>query len=217
MRSGFRKQVKSMKKVLCLLLIMGMLFTVGCKKQAKNIAKDYLFNKAVDVVVDNANKGSNTNGAVKNSPDSASSNTPSKSAKGKAGAAAAVAGGAVIAATNELEARANNSMQNERSAEQQYGNQDEPDWHWIKDNNTGVYIWNPEPEDGEYIVWNGDYVQVGKYRYANGPGIVTWYKNGKVIQVDNGAFERGRHHGKFTHKFPSGKVKYSNWDHGKEI
>ena len=92
-----------------------------------------------------------------------------------------------------------------------------PNWHWIKDNNTGVYIWNPEPTEGESIVWNGGYVQDGDYRYADGAGIVTWYKNGKVIQVDEGAFIRGRHHGHFTHKFPSGKVKKSNWDNGREI
>ena len=96
-------------------------------------------------------------------------------------------------------------------------NKETPNWHWIKDNNTGVYIWNPEPIEGESIVWNGGYVQDGEYRYANGAGIVTWYKDGKVIQVDDGAFIRGRHHGHFTHKFPSGRVEYSNWDNGREI
>lgn len=47
--------------------------------------------------------------------------------------------------------------------------EDKPDWHWIQDTTTGVWL------------------------------------------------ERGRHHGRFTHKFPSGKVKHSNWDHGREI
>ena len=95
--------------------------------------------------------------------------------------------------------------------------EDKPNWHWIQDTTTGVWLWNPEPEDGEWIVWSGDYVSDGNYRYANGPGVVTWYKKGKVIQVDTGSFERGRHHGRVTHKFPSGKVKYSNWSHGREI
>ena len=46
---------------------------------------------------------------------------------------------------------------------------------------------------------------------------MTWYKNGQVIQRDEGAFEHGRHHGHFSHTFPSGRVDYSNWDHGVEI
>lgn len=89
--------------------------------------------------------------------------------------------------------------------------------HWIKDNNTNVYIWNPEPSDGESITWSGGYVEDGDRRYANGSGTVTWYKNNQIIQVDEGGFLHGKHHGKFTHKFPSGNVIYSNWDHGKEI
>lgn len=92
-----------------------------------------------------------------------------------------------------------------------------PDWHWIKDSNNGAYIWNPEPSDGESIVWSGDYIQDGDYRFANGKGTVTWYKNGKIIQVDKGEFIHGRHHGRFSHEFPSGKVIYSDWDHGKEL
>ena len=95
--------------------------------------------------------------------------------------------------------------------------EDKPNWHWIQDTTTGVWLWNPEPTEGEWIVWSGDYVTDGNYRYANGSGVLTWYKNGKVIQVDNGTFERGRHHGRFTHKLPSGKVKYSNWSHGREL
>lgn len=89
--------------------------------------------------------------------------------------------------------------------------------HWIKDDSTGVYLWNPEPKEDESISWSGSYIQDGNYRYANGAGTVTWYRNGRVIQVDNGAFEHGRHNGQFSHKFPSGRVIYSNWDHGKEI
>lgn len=89
--------------------------------------------------------------------------------------------------------------------------------HWIKDENTGVYLWNPEPAEGESITWSGGYVSEGNYKYADGKGVVTWYRDGKIIQVDEGGFSRGRHHGKFTHRFPSGNVIYSNWDHGKEI
>jgi len=92
-----------------------------------------------------------------------------------------------------------------------------PNWHWICDRSTGAWLWNPEPSDGESISWSGGYIEDGSYRYANGTGTLTWYKNGKVIQVDEGTFARGRHHGQFIHRFPSGKVEYSAWDHGREI
>ena len=88
--------------------------------------------------------------------------------------------------------------------------------HWISDAN-GIYLWNPEPQDGESIHWSGGYVQDGNYKFADGSGVVTWYRNGQVIQVDEGTFERGRHHGQFKHTFPSGNVDYSNWSHGVEI
>ncbi len=93
-----------------------------------------------------------------------------------------------------------------------------PDFsHWIEDSRTGVYLWNPEPAEGESIVWSGGFVTDGNIRYAEGSGVVTWYRNGEVIQIDEGGFSHGRHHGHFSHKFPSGRIIYSNWDHGREI
>ena len=89
--------------------------------------------------------------------------------------------------------------------------------HWIKDNNTDVYLWNPEPNGNERISWNGSYVQDGDYKFADGNGTVTWYRDGKVIQVDEGYFEHGKHHGRFKHTLESGNVVYSNWEHGEEI
>lgn len=89
--------------------------------------------------------------------------------------------------------------------------------HWIKDNNTDVYLWNPEPYGNERISWNGSYMQDGDYKFAEGSGTVTWYRDGQVIQVDEGSFEHGRHHGRFKHTLESGNVVYSNWAHGKEI
>ncbi|KHM52697.1 hypothetical protein NZ47_03275 [Anaerovibrio lipolyticus] len=88
--------------------------------------------------------------------------------------------------------------------------------HWLSDAN-GVFLWNPEPGNNESITWSGGYVTDGKYKFADGRGTVTWYSGGKIIQVDEGSFSHGRHHGKFIHKFPSGKVIYSNWDHGREL
>ena len=89
--------------------------------------------------------------------------------------------------------------------------------HWIKDNNTDVYLWNPEPYGDERISWSGSYVQDGDYKFAEGRGTVTWYRDGQVIQVDEGFFEHGKHHGRFKHTLESGNVVYSNWEHGKEV
>ena len=91
------------------------------------------------------------------------------------------------------------------------------DRHWIKDTANGAYVWNPEPQDGESVRWDGGTVRDGDNLYAQGSGTLTWYKNGQVIQVDEGTFEHGRHHGKFKHTFKSGNVDYSNWNHGEEI
>lgn len=88
--------------------------------------------------------------------------------------------------------------------------------HWIKDNNN-VYLWNPQPQDGETITWSGNFVQDGNYRYANGDGVVMWYLNGEFEQKDEGTFIHGQRDGQFKHTFPSGRVDYSNWDNGVEI
>ena len=89
--------------------------------------------------------------------------------------------------------------------------------HWIRDLNSDAYVWNPEPQDGESVRWSGDFVDEDGTRYAQGRGTLTWYKNGEVIQTDEGSFDHGRHHGQFRHTFRSGRVDYSNWDHGREI
>lgn len=96
------------------------------------------------------------------------------------------------------------------------GNVEPSDQNWISDSN-GVYLWNHEPQDGESITWSGNFVQDGNYKFADGNGVVTWYLNGKVIQVDKGTFRHGQRHGRFSHEFPSGRVDYSNWDNGVEI
>lgn len=83
--------------------------------------------------------------------------------------------------------------------------------------NNDAYVWNPEPQDGEGVRWNGDVVREGDNIFAQGRGTLTWYKDGQVIQTDEGSFDHGRHNGQFKHTFKSGRVDYSNWDHGTEI
>ena len=89
---------------------------------------------------------------------------------------------------------------------------------WIQDINTGIYLKNPEPTDGESITWSGGYVQEGQYKFADGHGVTNWYRHGELKQVDEGTFIKGERNGSFKHKFyPSGNVSYSDWDHGVEI
>ena len=89
---------------------------------------------------------------------------------------------------------------------------------WIQDSNTGIYLKNPEPTDGESITWSGGYVQDGQYKLADGYGVANWYRYGELKQVDEGTFIKGERNGQFKHKFyPSGNVDYSNWDRGVEI
>jgi len=90
-------------------------------------------------------------------------------------------------------------------------------YNWIKDG-KGVYIWNPEPQEGESITWTGSYVKDGVYKYADGTGVVTWYnKNGTVVQVDEGTMKHGQRHGQFTHRLKSGNVIQTRYDNGVEI
>lgn len=91
-------------------------------------------------------------------------------------------------------------------------------YHWIQDNNSGVYLYNPQPTDGETVFWSGGYVQDGDYKFADGSGTLTWKKYGKTTQIDNGSFVHGRHNGQFRHYFPiSGRVEYSYWNNGVEV
>ena len=88
---------------------------------------------------------------------------------------------------------------------------------WIKDQNSGVFIWNPELQVGKNISWIGAAVRDGDKLYAQGFGTVLWYEDGQVVRRDDGTFERGKHHGQFKHIFPNGETTYSNWNHGEKL
>ena len=88
-------------------------------------------------------------------------------------------------------------------------------YNWIQDKNTGVFMQNPTPLDGESISWTGSWVWSGNYKMAHGYGTTTWIRYGKVIQVDEGNFFKGRKNGEFKHKFfPSGRIEYRYYDNG---
>ena len=95
--------------------------------------------------------------------------------------------------------------------------QAELDYHWFKDSRTGVLIWNPMPNDGETVTWNGESVQDGKYRYANGKGVSTWYRNGAFEQKDEGTYIHGYREGRFKHTMADGRVKYTKWHQGTKV
>lgn len=182
------------KIILCMALIFFVTVTSGCGKAIKgasNLVKSKAGQQVAEEVVERAfDVASNT--PVNNRP-SASANNRS-GARSSAKIAAVAATGSIV--TNELLST---------------------DRHWIRDLNQGAYLWNPEPQDGESVRWSGGVVREGENLYAQGPGTLTWYKDGQVIQTDEGSFERGKHHGQFKHTFKSGNVDYSNWDHGVEI
>lgn len=167
-------------------------------KKVPNAVKDEVRDQAVEMAYDAvtsnnrpSNNQPNNNRPSNNQP---VARTPAPKPSRLAGAGAVMTGGAVVA--NELLSE---------------------DKHWIKDVNNGAHVWNPEPQGGESIRWDGGVVRDGDNLYAQGSGRLTWYKNGQVIQVDEGSFDHGRHHGKFKHTFKSGNVEYSNWNHGEEI
>lgn len=91
------------------------------------------------------------------------------------------------------------------------------DRRWIKDLNKGAYIWNPEPQEGESVRWNGNVVREGNNLYAQGHGTLEWYMDGKIFETEEGTFERGKQDGRFVHISTSGERFYSNWDNGEPI
>lgn len=89
---------------------------------------------------------------------------------------------------------------------------------WIQDKNTGAFMENPSPVEGETVSWSGSTVWSGDYKFVHGYGTTTWTRYGKIIQIDEGTFIYGRRNGEFKHQyFPSGRIEYSNWSNGTEI
>lgn len=91
-------------------------------------------------------------------------------------------------------------------------------YHWIQDPSNGIYVQNPSPVDGESVSWSGGYVYEGSYKYADGYGTTTWTRYGRIVQIDEGNFVRGRRNGEFKQRFyPGGRVSYSGWNNGVKV
>ena len=61
------------------------------------------------------------------------------------------------------------------------------DPHWIKDDASGCWAANPDPEPLETISWNGQCTDM----LVSGPGVLSWYLDGRLIGRDEGNFARG--------------------------
>lgn len=111
-------------------------------------------------------------------------------------------------------ADSSSSKQNDKTVSEKAQPLDE---HWFPDIRQGVLIWNPNPEEGESVEWNGQFLADGQYKYANGFGVAKWYLNGNFEQLDEGNYEHGKRHGRFKQEFSDGRIVYSEWQHGTKI
>ena len=59
---------------------------------------------------------------------------------------------------------------------------------WTPDSATNCKVWNPSPEPNETVTWSGSCVN----GFAEGYGITTWYKNGRVNQIWKSTRKGGR-------------------------
>jgi hypothetical protein len=62
------------------------------------------------------------------------------------------------------------------------------DPHWIEDTVAHCWAANPNPEGGEVISWSG----ACENGTLNGPGTLTWSKDGRITGRDEGTFRDGR-------------------------
>ena len=70
------------------------------------------------------------------------------------------------------------------------------DAHWIRDQASGCWAANPDPEPLETISWAGQCVDM----LVSGTGVLSWYLDGRLAGRDEGNFVRGElsGHGKIT-------------------
>jgi hypothetical protein len=61
------------------------------------------------------------------------------------------------------------------------------DPHWIEDRVAHCWVGNPDPQVGESVSWSGACMA----GLATGPGVVTWYRNGRVEGRDSGTYQGG--------------------------
>jgi len=83
---------------------------------------------------------------------------------------------------------------------------------WIQSTNRKkCKIWNPNPIPNESITWTGK-CESG---YAQGTGIMTWFKNGKENGMYEGVLLNGVMDGVGKYSFPNGNIYDGEWVKGK--
>ena len=71
---------------------------------------------------------------------------------------------------------------------------------WIPDVAASCAVWNPSPQAGETIRFEGEC----KQGLAHGQGLVKWYIEDKLQSVFKGTYRGGKMHGHGVMKFPDG-------------
>ena len=187
-------------KILCCIVVIIFAANLsGCGAVVKSVGKSVVktVSKAPRFLkgeFKGAVAGEMVDRAYDNATDTSKQNSTPKPTTAAGVGAAVVGGGALVA--NELLS---------------------DDKHWIQDLNSGAYIWNPEPQEGESVRWSGSVVREGNNLYAQGHGTLEWYMDGQIFETDEGTFERGKHNGRFVHISPNGEKFYSTWDNGEPI
>lgn len=87
---------------------------------------------------------------------------------------------------------------------------------WIADPKTGCQVWNPRPSPGESIGWAGQC----KDGFAEGEGVLDWFRGGKPYERDEGRWIAGRQRGVGAQTWPGGSYKGELFDglpHGQGV
>ena len=71
---------------------------------------------------------------------------------------------------------------------------------WIVDARSGCRLWNLSPDSDERIEWHGACVG----GYGQGHGLLKWYVNGALYEIDDGEFVHGMMNGHVTMTFADG-------------
>jgi hypothetical protein len=71
---------------------------------------------------------------------------------------------------------------------------------WIADGKTRCQVWNPNPTGKESLTWSG----MCRDGYAEGAGIVQWFKEGLPYERNEGTWQRGRQIGHGVQTWPTG-------------
>ena len=74
---------------------------------------------------------------------------------------------------------------------------------WIADAKSACKVWNPQPSAGETARWNG----ACKDGFADGNGVLDWFRGGNSYERDEGTWQDGRQIGEGTQTWPGGRYK----------